>query len=240
MHAVLVEAVPAAALRVLSVAFEIGLPRAFVHDVVFAGHVVDRHACAADNCSALSNCAGLERWVMSPVWSINAGFCGSALTWSMASLSVSMACGLAGLSKPTWLSEICRNVKPAAAASAAASAPSRSPSDFGTPALTRPEHTGTRPNHAFERVPPADAVVVMIVMCHSFSLSKSPEFGASERETLWTGRFIPVAKSDKLQATGLRLTGSAQHAGATGNVKLTFQPRHPIQPINHAQAYFAA
>jgi len=37
---------------------------------------------------------------------------GNALTLPIASLSVSMACGLAALSKPIWLSEICRKVKP--------------------------------------------------------------------------------------------------------------------------------
>ena len=97
----------------------------------------------------------------------------------------------------------------------------------------RPQNTGSSPNHAFEGMPAADAAVVMIVMCHSFSLSKSPEFGASERENSWTGQFIPVAKT----LTGncerwAAPTSSAQHAGATANVKLTFQPR--------AHAYFGA
>jgi hypothetical protein len=47
------------------------------------------------------------------------GFAGSAPILPIASFSVSMACGLAGLSKPMWLSEICRKVKPFCTASAA-------------------------------------------------------------------------------------------------------------------------
>ena len=49
---------------------------------------------------------------MSPVWIMKAGFAGSALILSIASSSVPIALGLAGLSKPTWLSLICRKVSP--------------------------------------------------------------------------------------------------------------------------------
>ena len=70
--------------------------------------------------SASSNSFSFERWLMSPVWIMNAGFCGNALTLVMASSSVPSAFGLAGLSKPTWLSLICRNVKPLDWGSAAA------------------------------------------------------------------------------------------------------------------------
>ena len=34
-------------------------------------------------CFAVSNCAGLERWVTSPVWTTNAGCTGIALIASM-------------------------------------------------------------------------------------------------------------------------------------------------------------
>src|SRR6266545_4955891 len=80
--------------------------------------------------SALSNSAGFERWVMSPVWIMKAGFCGSPLILPIASSSVPMALGLAGLSKPTWLSLICRKLSLPASA---ASAPSMIPSERGTP-----------------------------------------------------------------------------------------------------------
>ena len=58
--------------------------------------------------SASSNSAAFDRWVMSPVWIMNDGFTGIALILLMASSSVPSAFGLAGLSKPTWLSLICR------------------------------------------------------------------------------------------------------------------------------------
>ena len=67
---------------------------------------------------------------MSPVWIMNDGFFGIALILLMASSSVPIAFGLAGLSKPTWLSLICRNVMPAGSA---ASAESTMPSERGTP-----------------------------------------------------------------------------------------------------------
>jgi hypothetical protein len=85
-------------------------------------------------CAALSNWAGADRWVMSPVWSMNAGLLGSAFTLAMASCSVPSAFGFAALSKPTWLSEICRNVNEFAAVAASAR-PSRL-KDFGTPPET--------------------------------------------------------------------------------------------------------
>ena len=49
---------------------------------------------------------------MSPVWIMKDGFAGSALILPIASSSVPSALGLAGLSKPTWLSLICRKVSP--------------------------------------------------------------------------------------------------------------------------------
>ena len=67
---------------------------------------------------------------MSPVWIMKDGFTGIALILLIASSSVPSAFGLAGLSKPTWLSLICRKVSPAGSA---ASAESTSPSERGTP-----------------------------------------------------------------------------------------------------------
>ena len=49
---------------------------------------------------------------MSPVWIMKAGLAGNALMRPIASSSVPLAFGLAGLSKPIWLSLICRKVKP--------------------------------------------------------------------------------------------------------------------------------
>src|SRR6516164_5308277 len=58
------------------------------------------------------------------------GFAGSDLTFAMASSSVPITLGLAGLSKPMWLSLICRKVS---LLGWAASAPSMIPSECGTP-----------------------------------------------------------------------------------------------------------
>src|SRR5262245_33058157 len=58
------------------------------------------------------------------------GFAGSDLTFAMASSSVPITLGLAGLSKPMWLSLICRKVS---LPGWAASAPSMIPSESGTP-----------------------------------------------------------------------------------------------------------
>ena len=67
---------------------------------------------------------------------MKAGFVGSASILAIASSSVPSALGLAGLSKPIWLSEICTKEKPVAAACA-------SPMSFapGTP----PESVHTSP-----------------------------------------------------------------------------------------------
>ena len=83
--------------------------------------------------SASSNSETFERWVMSPVWIMNEGFAGSALILLIASSSVPSALGLAGLSKPTWLSLICRKVSALAACGMAS--PTR-PSERGTPPVT--------------------------------------------------------------------------------------------------------
>src|SRR5260370_37333901 len=58
------------------------------------------------------------------------GFAESDLTFVMASSSVPITLGLAGFSKPTWLSLICRKVGLLASA---ARAPSMIPSERGTP-----------------------------------------------------------------------------------------------------------
>jgi hypothetical protein len=61
------------------------------------------------------------------------GFTGIVLILLIASSSVPIALGLAGLSKPTWLSLICRKVSPLG--SAAAASPMR-PTDRGIPPAT--------------------------------------------------------------------------------------------------------
>ena len=80
--------------------------------------------------SASSNSDSFDRCVMSPVWIMKAGLVGIALMRAIASSSVPLALGLAGLSKPIWLSLICRKVRPLASAAIASST---SPSECGTP-----------------------------------------------------------------------------------------------------------
>ena len=68
---------------------------------------------------------------MSPVWMRKAGLSGIARTLSTAAFRVARASGLAGFSKPMWLSESWTKEKPP---SAALAAPIRR--DDGTPPAT--------------------------------------------------------------------------------------------------------
>src|SRR5215471_12174651 len=63
---------------------------------------------------------------------MKAGLVLSALTLAIASSSVLLTLGLAGLSKPTWLSLICRKVMPVVCAAASP----MMPSEVGTPPAT--------------------------------------------------------------------------------------------------------
>src|ERR1700729_1777254 len=92
---------------------------------------------------------------------MNDGFTGMILMRLIASSSVPSAFGLAGLSKPTWLSLICRKVMPAG--SAAIAEPTR-PSERGTP---------PGPGHAFQHLAAAEAglrvnraVIVVVMRAH--------------------------------------------------------------------------
>src|SRR3954464_4808223 len=86
-------------------------------------------------CSASSNSFSFERWLMSPVWIMKDGRTGIALILATASRGVASASGFAGLSKPTWLSLICRNVRALLARALAASALAR-PTERGRPPLS--------------------------------------------------------------------------------------------------------
>src|SRR6266581_2269563 len=109
VDAVIVIAVPAGALRTLAVAFQIGFAALFIDDVVLAGHKVNLYAGLAEH------------------------LVGIAFTLATASRSVPSASGFAALSKPMWLSLICRNVNPV---DSAASASPINPTEWGTPPLT--------------------------------------------------------------------------------------------------------
>ena len=105
---------------------------------------------------------------MSPVWIMNDGFAGIALILLMASSSVPSAFGLAGLSKPTWLSLICRKVMPGGLGGLRGADHAER---VGHAAGDGPEHAGAGPGHAFEHAAAADAVVfiVVVVVAHDKS-----------------------------------------------------------------------
>jgi len=69
----------------------------------------------ADDFFRIVELPGLREMSESPVWIMKAGLAGRPFTLPIASFKVPSASGLAGLLKPTWLSEICRKLKPATA-----------------------------------------------------------------------------------------------------------------------------
>ena len=114
-----------------------------------------------------------------------AGFTGAALILLIASSSVPMVLGLAGLSKPTWLSLICRNVaRSAALRPRLADEANRSRNAAGN----RPQHAGAGPGHALEDLTPADALRFVVIGCHRQSPSQ-PRWLAGARSG--SARFIP-------------------------------------------------
>ncbi len=111
VHAAFVEAVPAAALGVFPVASQISLAVVIQH-VVFAGH--EKHIFRAGDFQYLvdvSNSAGLERWLMSPVCRMNSGGDGQRVDLVDRRLQRRRDIGLAGLLNPMWLSLICTKLR---------------------------------------------------------------------------------------------------------------------------------
>ena len=94
MDAAGIEAVPAAALRALAVALEVELAVVVVSDVVLAGDEKTSLPAALITWSAVSNCSGFDKCVMSPVCMRNAGSTGIALILAIASPSVPWGRGL--------------------------------------------------------------------------------------------------------------------------------------------------
>ena len=114
---------------------------------------------------------------------MNEGLSGNAFTRPIASSNVPLALGLAGLSKPMWLSLICRKVKPFCFA---ATASSMIPSEVVYTAGNSPKHASARPGHAFEYL---TAVQAVIAVCHRRVIRNWLTFTG----TNWTERrFIPA------------------------------------------------
>ena len=136
VHAVVIEAVPAAALGAFAVAFEIGFPGRLVGDVVFAGNVVHVETPVPPMIwFAASNSAGLALCVMSPVCSMNAGFDGSASIRPIASFSVSMRVRIGGLVEADMTVGNLQE-RETARRRCGRLGPSSNESDFGTPPAT--------------------------------------------------------------------------------------------------------
>src|SRR5437868_3721941 len=134
---------------------------------------------------------------------MKAGFAGSLPTLAIASSRVPSALGLAGLSKPTWLSEICRKLKPA---SAALAVPSNA--EVGTPpdiVQTIPVPAQIMHSRAWRRLMP---LLSSLFMTQSFSFAKPADVvRGDDRAPL---RFIPEFSDGLAIACG---SGSGRHAG---------------------------
>src|SRR5580693_969699 len=134
--------------------------------------------------SASSNSDTFDKWLMSPVWIMKAGFFGSALTLPMASSSVPSALGLAGLSKPMWLSLICRNVRPLASC---ARASPMMPSACGTPPAmvhSTPVPTQVMHSRTLRRLTPSSRSKSLIALSHEADRPKAEAaIGASKDQT---------------------------------------------------------
>ena len=85
MHALMIEGVPALALGLLAVTFQVGLAIILVDHVVFAGDIMNIEFRRTDDLVGVVEFLGLDRWEISPVWIMKAGFCGAALTLAIAS-----------------------------------------------------------------------------------------------------------------------------------------------------------
>ena len=123
VHAFRVEAVPALALGVLSVALQV-LLAVVVEHVVLAGHEehVSSRFALFRIWSTVSNSSGFDRWLMSPVCSMNSGGVARPLILSTAVFSVPTTSGFAALLNPMWLSLICTKLSSPPRAGIAASA----------------------------------------------------------------------------------------------------------------------
>ena len=162
---------------------------------MLAGHVMHVEPRLADDLSASSNCAFCERWVMSPVWIMKAGFCGCALTWRWPPASVPSAFGLAGLSKPIWLSLICTKVSPGLCRLRLA----QMPSEWGTPPETvhrTPVPAQVMHSSTLRRLRPSSRVDWLIfgllIPPARSRMSRGGCFPASEGGDWRARRFIPA------------------------------------------------
>src|SRR6516165_1194048 len=147
--------------------------------------------------SASSNSEGFERWVTSPVWMMKAGLSGRFLILPIASSRVPMAFGLAGLSKPTWLSLICRKVRPLASA---AFASAMIPMERGTPAATvhrTPVPAQVMHSRILRRLKPLSLFEVMPISFEAMLPSTSrSEIGGIYSRTFRHARRIGAARND--------------------------------------------
>src|SRR3974390_3950240 len=103
---------------------------------------------------------------------MNEGFAGSDLTFARASSSVPITLGVACLSKPTWLSLICRKLS---LLGSAASAPSMIPSERGTPPETvhkTPVPAHVMHSNTLRRLTSVSLISLMILLRMDFGLHR--------------------------------------------------------------------
>src|ERR1700731_3757696 len=187
-----VKRVPAGALRVLAVTFEIGLAVILVDEFVLARHIMDIELGFADDFLRIVELPWLRK--MGDVAGVDheGGLTGRPFTLSIASFKVPSASGLAGLLKPTWLSEICRKLKPVAAFSVACAVPMpRSCEDFGTPPLS--VQITPVPAQIMHSSAPRRSIPVPCLLSDMFSSPFTAVLRRCYRGDLPAGLFIPAA-----------------------------------------------
>src|SRR3974390_3406129 len=148
--------------------------------------------------SASSNSAGFDRCEMSPVWIMKAGRAGSSFTCAIAPSSVPLAFGLGGLSKPMWLSLICRKVKPF---TSCAMASSISPTAAGTP----PETVQSTPvpaqvihSSTLRRLGPSSCVAIDVSLRQVARKTGSAEAAFYSRRPFRRRGHMPYSQSNEI------------------------------------------
>ncbi len=112
VHAGLIEAVPAGALRPFPESLRDSSCRRLPARRARPARRTPAAPVRVITCCSVSNSDGFDRWVRSPVCSTNDGCSGAALIFATAARSVPVTSVFAGLSKPMWLSLICTKRRP--------------------------------------------------------------------------------------------------------------------------------
>src|SRR5712691_3894262 len=150
---------------------------------------------------------------MSPVWIMKEGLTGIPFTLAIASFSVPSALGLAGLSKPIWLSLICRKVNPFG--SAASASPTR-PSEVGTPPAT--VHNTPVPAQIMHSRAPRRSILgpPSSVRSSAISISSLRKIGKTRGSLMETG-----CRRALFPHSGGKAAGRGKKTGPAGDLKFS-------------------